>query len=415
MYGLVLIAVLAIMGGIIAYIGDKLGSKVGKRKLTMFGLRPKHTSILVTIITGIIIAASTLGVMSVASRDVRTALFGMEALKAELSSLSQEVASKNIELDASRSALETKTKEYSALTSKINETIANLNKVSSELAAVTEERNRTAAELDRVQRDFASAQGDLDRSKQEIANLQTTKDELDSRVASLNDSKIQLQGDIDRLNELTANLSKGLQIVREGVVVYRAGEVLSTNVFRNGRPKEEVEAALTQAISETNQSIIAKLGVSDKNLEVLWVGRADFDRAVQNIISAPEDVIVRISSAGNTIYGEPVIGGIEIFPNRLVYSAGTVVLSRQESIGSAKQAEEMVFGFLQQVNMAAIKQGILPDPLQGTVGVISGSQFYDTVNKVKRYSGKVELTAVAKTDIYTVGPLQIEIRVQGNN
>jgi len=56
-YGIVLIAVLAIMGGAIAYIGDKLGTRVGKRKLSIFGLRPKHTSIIVTIITGILIAS----------------------------------------------------------------------------------------------------------------------------------------------------------------------------------------------------------------------------------------------------------------------------------------------------------------------------------------------------------------------
>ncbi|HBS58399.1 MAG TPA: DUF3084 domain-containing protein, partial [Firmicutes bacterium] len=43
MFGISLIAVLAVMGGMIAYIGDKIGTKVGKRKLSVFGLRPKHT------------------------------------------------------------------------------------------------------------------------------------------------------------------------------------------------------------------------------------------------------------------------------------------------------------------------------------------------------------------------------------
>lgn len=50
MYGIFLIIVLVITGGAIAFIGDKLGSKVGKKRLSIFGLRPKHTSILVTII-----------------------------------------------------------------------------------------------------------------------------------------------------------------------------------------------------------------------------------------------------------------------------------------------------------------------------------------------------------------------------
>ena len=35
MYGIFLIAIIAVMGGAIAYIGDKLGTKVGKKKLTI--------------------------------------------------------------------------------------------------------------------------------------------------------------------------------------------------------------------------------------------------------------------------------------------------------------------------------------------------------------------------------------------
>ena len=79
-----LIVVLVLTGGVIAFIGDRLGSKVGKKKLSLFGLRPRHTSILVTIITGILITTVTFGILAIASKDVRTALFGMNKLKAEL-------------------------------------------------------------------------------------------------------------------------------------------------------------------------------------------------------------------------------------------------------------------------------------------------------------------------------------------
>ncbi|HWR10033.1 DUF3084 domain-containing protein [Sporomusa sp.] len=58
MFGLVLIAILGVMGGAIAYIGDKIGTKVGKKKLSLFGLRPKYTSIIVAVTTGILITAS---------------------------------------------------------------------------------------------------------------------------------------------------------------------------------------------------------------------------------------------------------------------------------------------------------------------------------------------------------------------
>ena len=86
-YGWVMLIVLSVMGGIIAYLGDKIGSRVGKQKIKLFGLRPKYTSILVTILTGISIAVITLGVMSILSENVRIALFGMHQLQMQKAQL----------------------------------------------------------------------------------------------------------------------------------------------------------------------------------------------------------------------------------------------------------------------------------------------------------------------------------------
>jgi uncharacterized protein (DUF3084 family) len=195
MYGLTLIAVLVITGGAIAYIGDKLGTKVGKKKLSIFGLRPKHTSIVVTIITGILITGSTIGVLTLVSKDVRTALFGMEALAQKLTSLSQEVASKNVELDASRVALESKNAEYTSLSVKVKDTADRLQSITSELSAVTAQRDQAALELEQ-------AKGDLGNAKQAISTLQDTKNQLDLRVQSLNQSKATLEKDVERFKPI---------------------------------------------------------------------------------------------------------------------------------------------------------------------------------------------------------------------
>lgn len=413
MYGIVLIAVLTIMGGAIAYIGDKLGTRVGKRKLSIFGLRPKHTSIIVTIITGILIASSTLGILALSSRDVRTALFGMKALKAELASLSHEVSAKNVELEASRAELEAKTAEYSTLNIKIKETAAKLSSITAELSAVSDERDRTVAALQQIQKDYTVARGDLEKSKLQISQLQSTKNELDTRVAALNEAKTTLQNDVNRLNDLTAKLNKGIQVVREGDIVYRAGEVLTTSVIKGSDSQKAIENSLAGTILTTNQSILTKLGIDDKKTEALWIAQTDFDQAVSLIANSQQDIIVRISSAGNIVYGEPVIGRIELFSNSMIYSEGAVVHTEVMDTGrTAQSSEETVLAFLQKVNAEAIKQGILPDPIQGTVGVMSGAQLYDTINRVNRFYGKVQLTAVAKADTYAAGPLKIDIQVK---
>ena len=412
MYGLALIAVIAVMGGAIAYIGDKLGTKVGKKKLSIFGLRPKHTSIIVTIVTGILIAAATLSILTLTSRDVRTALFGMEALKTELAELSSEVTKQNTELALNRAELQAKTAEYTTVSAKVQETAKQLAAISDELDQVTVERDRAAAALKTVQGDYTQAKADLLQSQADITALQATKAELDTRVASLNEAKIALKDDVDRLNELTDNLKKGITVVREGVVIFRAGEVLSTAVIKGGQSQDEAEKLLGKIIFDTNRLITDRLGIKNE-LEVLWIAQTDYQQAANLIAATPDSIIVRITAAGNTIYGEPTIGTIDLFPNKLIYDAGTVVYAETMDVQkNSKQVEDAILLFLNKVNAEAIKQGILPDPLQGTVGTMSGAQLFETISKIKRYNGKVEIAAVTTEDTHTAGPLKINIRIR---
>ena len=112
MYGIMLIVVLVLTGGVIAFIGDRLGSKVGKKKLSLFGMRPKHTSILVTIVTGILITTVTFGVLAVASENVRTALFGMEKLREEMKSTQDNLMDATISLETMKKDLTSTKEEY---------------------------------------------------------------------------------------------------------------------------------------------------------------------------------------------------------------------------------------------------------------------------------------------------------------
>lgn len=95
MYSLILISAVIIISGLIAFVGDRVGLKIGKKRVTIFGLRPHHTAIVITIISGILIAIITVSILAISSNDVRTALFGMEELKEKLSYLSREVELRN--------------------------------------------------------------------------------------------------------------------------------------------------------------------------------------------------------------------------------------------------------------------------------------------------------------------------------
>ena len=100
MYGIVLILVLIITGGVIAVIGDRVGTKVGKKRLSLFGLRPRHTSTIVTIVTGFVITTLKFIILAAASENVRTALFGMEQLNRSMRETEEKLKDASAELTA---------------------------------------------------------------------------------------------------------------------------------------------------------------------------------------------------------------------------------------------------------------------------------------------------------------------------
>ena len=66
--------VLFVMGGATAYMGDKLGSYIGKKRHSSFGLRPRHTAMLWTVVSGGAIAVGTLALLFALDNTVRVAL-----------------------------------------------------------------------------------------------------------------------------------------------------------------------------------------------------------------------------------------------------------------------------------------------------------------------------------------------------
>ena len=173
--GLNIILIIAIMGGAIAFIGDKLGTKIGKRRMSIFGLRPKHTSIIMTIVTGILISAFTLGVLAIASENVRIALFGMEQLRAEMDQLNSDVAAKNQELEAGK-------KELSEKTVALNTMRKDVQATQEELEEARAARNAMSEELVSVQEAYRQADARLAQSAKDIQTLENTRTELEQHI-----------------------------------------------------------------------------------------------------------------------------------------------------------------------------------------------------------------------------------------
>lgn len=408
--GWFMLIVLAVMGGLIAYLGDKIGSKVGKRKIKLMGLRPKYTSILVTIMTGISIAVVTLGVMSVLSENARVALFGMNKLRqqqhvleeqrdrllAEADKLAKEMQEKNDLLADNELKLASQEEQLDGANDRLRLTLLDLEQVQAA-------RDDASAQLGIVQTAFNQANADLATAQGEIEELEHTKAGLTKTVAAL-----------DERNRL---LNESMLTVREGTVLFRVGEVLSSSVLTAGQSQDETRSQLSGIMVNINNMIRQRLNITDEKAVLLYISPDEFERTVQELSNSPKDSkLIRVTAAGNIITGETALVHVNIYDNNLVYNRGREVYTEyftSEEIESG--AELQLLHFLHNVNRSAQADGILPDPLSGNVGALTAVEMFDAISRMKAYGNTgLTLRAVTTQNIFTAGPLRIEIRVEPN-
>lgn len=113
------ILVSIIISGIIAYLGDALGTMVGKKRLTLFRMRPRTTAQFVTISTGILITLTTFSIGMLLSEDVRLALFSIDKLKKDIDTLSAESAALTEVKTKLEKEKETLTEDVNRLTTQV--------------------------------------------------------------------------------------------------------------------------------------------------------------------------------------------------------------------------------------------------------------------------------------------------------
>lgn len=418
MYGVLLIVVLIITGGAIAFIGDRLGSKVGKKKLSIFGLRPRHTSIIVTIFTGVCIATLTFGVMAAASQNVRTALFGMEKLnqkmkttQASLNQATEDLQAAQQQQQEANDALDQSRKDVETLKAQQQELEAESQRL--------QEGNRLLelAKAELMQRnDALVAQNDqLGQQNSSLSSANTALQGQNSLLTGKNEEltgkNASLTADNKDLETRNQDLRNGLLTIREGDIVFRAGEVIASGVIRGNRPAAEVDKDLQSLAQLASRNVSSRLGrnVSDKDV---WIYKPEYNSAVQAIASSPQDMVVRIVAAGNLVRGEEVRASLELYKNSIIYKDREFILARPIALKGTGSggAEQAVMSFLKEVNAAASAKGILPDPIRGSIGVMDGAQFYEVVNAINGMHGTVVLSAYAKGDTDALGPLRLIIK-----
>ncbi len=381
MSGWLLILALLVLGGVLSTLGDRLGSKVGKARLSLLGLRPRRTAVLITVLTGSLISAISLGLMLLVSERLRVGLFELDQLEARLRSDRAALAAGKAELaraEASRREVQRRFQDA-------QQRAATLRR---ELEPLQRQRAQLEVERDRLSQEVRSRDGEIRRTEAELAQV-----------------RARINAGAQELKELEANLIA----LRRGDVVITSGQPLASAKVTLQQPqqaKEVIDALLQQANLNAYRRVLPG---QPADRQILLVPKEDINK-LTSLLARPGSWVVSILSAANVLRGErQVLAFPDLRPNRQVVRAGDVLASTtiEADLRNPEQLGRRLNLLLAAAYARAQRQGSVVDGLQ----VDPNNVRELTEVLALRPSGEIaQLEAVARRDADTPDPIGVELR-----
>ena len=402
MSGWLLILTLLLLGGVLSTLGDRLGTRVGKARLSLFGLRPKNTAVVITALTGALISAISLGLMLLVSERLRVGLFELDQIQARLRDSRSALRQSQSDLERSRAelsraelgrtqalagrqrAIDSQHKAEAQLNAAGNRITA----LRRELLPLQQQRSRLEAERLRLSREVRGRDAEIRRTESELAGVR-------QRIAAGEKELKGLEGNVIAL--------------RRGDVVIASGQPLATAKVKLDQASQ-AQTVIDALLQQANLAAFQRLLPDRKpDRQILLVPRNDIQR-LKSLLTKPGTWVVSIRSAANVLRGEQrVLAFPDLRPNRQVVRRGEV-LARTTLEGDARGAE-VVQSRLNLLLAAAFaraqRQGTLVDGLQ-----FDGNDFNELgrVLADRPPGQEATLEATARSNADTPDPIVVDLR-----
>jgi uncharacterized protein (DUF3084 family) len=408
--GWLLVLMLLVLGGVLSTLGDRLGSRVGKARLSLFNLRPRDTAVVITVLTGSLISAISLGLMLLVSERLRTGLFELDQLEERLQQSRQQVAGSRSQLASSRAQLQASQRDLRASKTALQTSKA-------DVARAQQGQQRVQQELAQAEQRATALRQELAPLQRERSRLQAERERLSGEVSRRDGEIRRTEAELAQLEEKIASSSRELEgleanliALRRGDVVLTSGQPLATAKVKIERPSQAQEV-ITALLQQANLNAFRRvLPGEPPTRQILLVPTSDIKK-LEGLLSQPGNWVVSIRSAANVLRGEKqVLAFPDLRPNRRVARKGEVLASTtlEGELRDPDQIGRRLNLLLAAAYARAQRQGTLADGLQFDVG-----QFNQlTRTLADRPAGQVvQLEAVALLDSDTPDPIAVELRL----
>ncbi|MFW6028956.1 MAG: DUF3084 domain-containing protein [Halanaerobiales bacterium] len=417
MYGAIIIILLIALSGLIAYLGDQIGMKVGKKRISIFGLRPKYSSIIITVITGVLIATLSIGILLATYGTLREAVFNinqvvlklenlnedLEELQSQKKELESKISNLQEELKMSQDELDNTKNELNLTENELKETEDDLNETESELKNTENELTTTKDELAKAEKDIKDLKKNKEDLQKRVDELKGQRNELEKKVGSLNDEIKNLTEDYEVASELANRLGEDVYYYMREDIVYQKGDTIYSEVIDGGQSEDETIAALNEFLTKANDKAKEREIKKDESTgmalelqteDILYTARVLYN------MEKGQQAIVSLVSSVNVPKNEWLKANFVLNKNFVVFEKGELIASKIiDTSNTTSDIDSELRDVLKEVNQKAIRKGLLTDS-EGQVGSIDFVNFYQIVERVKSKDKRVEIKVHAKKDIW---------------
>lgn len=296
---------LVLVAGLVAYVGDGVAKRVGKRHWRFLGLRPRATATLVAVGTGMLIALGAFATFFLVVKGARETILQAEAVRQERDRLRSEVT--RLENRAAQVFAENE-----QLKSDRSEFERNNDLLARQLEQNADLQRQTRQDLERVLTE-------REKLQQEIDQLTAASEVQRKALLGLEASRQQLQAERDTLlKEKTRLLAEKNQLVSEKAQLQASRQQLQAQADQAQTELKKLELASQtaqkrladlQARTKELNGRIAKLEADKRNLEgdvavisaSSTASNSDFSTALQAAQRDNADLRARLVEAQRTL------------------------------------------------------------------------------------------------------------------